>query len=313
MRTFTMITKQGKSKDNISAYTLISSDYQTVTMSVADLVKEIKSGKIKVNNLSVEGSNIVSTNGALDKYTFINTDTGMVEGVAHAVILNRAENKGKLIGYTVFTNTGSLAELSVAETVALAKNKLISNGKIRHTEDGDIVSAIGGNFVIRDCTVKEAPKGKITTQVLFFGKVVGMPSEYFGAIISCTSAAEMSRLATILHQSNANVIAEAVKFGGQDVRNQLKIQRMGTNSLYGAFELPVLEKLIKAQAKVENKLKSIAVSVIKYDKDFRSTEGKIELGRDWKPKARPEEGPLSGAVTEYAKAVVAKFGSVKVE
>lgn len=140
-----------------------------------------------------------------------------------------------------------------------------------------------------------------------------MPSEYFGAIISCTSAAEMSRLATILHQSNANVIAEAVKFGGQDVRNQLKIQRMGTNSLYGAFELPVLEKLIKAQAKVENKLKSIAVSVIKYDKDFSSTEGKIELGRDWKPKARPEEGPLSGAVTEYAKAVVAKFGSVKVE
>ena len=88
---------------------------------------------------------------------------------------------------------------------------------------------------------------------------------------------------------------------------------MGTNSLYGAFELPVLEKLVKAQAKVENKLKSIAVSVIKYDKDFSSTEGKIELGRDWKPKARPEEGPLSGAVTEYAKAVVAKFGSVKVE
>ena len=130
MRTFTMITRQGKSKDSVSAYTLISSDYQTVTMSVTDLTKEIKSGKMKVTNLSVEGSSIVSTNGALDKYTFINTDTGMVEGTAHAVILNRAESKGKLIGYTVFTNTGNLAELSVAETVALAKNKLISNGKI---------------------------------------------------------------------------------------------------------------------------------------------------------------------------------------
>ena len=98
MKNFTMITRHGSSKDNITAYTLISSNYQTMTMPAKDLAEAISNNKIIVNNMEVSNKGLVSTNGSLDKYTLINTQTNQVEGVARAVILDRVEQNGKLVG-----------------------------------------------------------------------------------------------------------------------------------------------------------------------------------------------------------------------
>ena len=166
MKNFTMITRHGSSKDAVSAYTLISSDYQTVTMPVKELAAAINSKKIAVTNLGLSAKGLVSTNGALDKYTLINSQTNQVEGIARAVILDRVEQNGKLVGYTVFTQNGTLAEVNIADAAALASKGLISNGKIRHTQDGDIVSAIGGTYPLRTISFSEAPKGEITTDIL---------------------------------------------------------------------------------------------------------------------------------------------------
>lgn len=313
MKNFTMITRHGSSKDAISAYTLISSDYQTVTMSVKDLSAAISSKRIAVTNLDLSKKGLVSTNGALDKYTLINSQTNQVEGVARAVILDRVEQNGKLVGYTVFTQNGTLAEVNIADAAALASKGLISNGKIRHTQDGDIVSAIGGTYPLRTISFSEAPKGEITTDILYFGTVVGVPTEYFGAIVSCTSATEMSQIIHMLSTSNASVINDVSKVAGQSVRESLAIKRMGANSLYGVFSIASLKKLLKANSKLRNQLGSITVSAIKYT-DGEADEATVKLDSKWKVTGNDAAGSeATAAVKNYTKKIVTEFSGITIE
>ena len=312
MKTLTMITRHGVSKDNISMYTLITSDYQTVQKSTKELTELISKKVVAVNNLTVGPKGIESTNGALDKYTFINTATNQVEGTARAVVLDRVEQGGKLVGYTVFTQNGTLAELNVSDAAALATKGLISNGKIRHTQDGDIVSAIGGTYPLRVIEMSKAPRGEISTDLLYFGTVVGAPVEYFGAIISCTSATEMSKITDVLSKSNAKVVAEVVKVAGQSVRESLGIKRMGANSLYGVFEVAALEKLISGKTKVHNRLGTITVSAIKYT-NGEADEATVKLDNSWKiVDTNMESSEASKKVKEYTKKVVTTFEKVEI-
>ena len=313
MKTLTMITRHGATKENITGYTLITSDYQTVTMPVKELAAAISSKKIVVTNLELSKKGLVSTNGALDKYTFVNTATNQVEGTARAVILDRVEQGGKLIGYTVFTQNGMLAELSVADAAALADKKLISNGKIKHTAEGNIVSAIGGTYPLREIPMNKAPKGEASVNLMYFGTVVGAPVDYFGAIISCTSATEMSKITDALSKSNAKVIATVAKVGGQHVRESLAIKRFGANSLYGVFEVAMLAKLASAGAKVQSKLGSLTVSAIKYINDGVE-EDTIKLSTDWKViESNVSDSDTGKKVKTYTKKLVDEFNAVKVE
>lgn len=311
MKNFTMITRHGASKDAVSAYTLISSDYQTVTMSTNELQKAITSKKITVTNMEVSAKGLASTNGALDKYTFINTTTGQVVGTPRAVILDRVEQNGKLVGYTIFTQGGAIAEVNVKDACTLADKKLISNGKIRHTQDGDIVSAIGGTYPLRTIEIAKAPKGEITVDLFYFGAVTGISTEYFGAIISCTSATEMSRLADVLVKSNAKVVSEVVKVAGQSARKSLAINRMGANSLYGVFDISVFEKLAKSNAKVANQLGEVTVSAINYN-NGEAEEATAKLNHDWKVVSTDtEEKKAAATLKTYTKKIVTKFSGVK--
>jgi hypothetical protein len=312
-----MITRHGVSKDNISAYTLISSDYQTVTMNTKDLQTAIANKKIAVTNLEVTNKGLASTNGALDKYTFVNTQTNQVEGMPRAVILDRVEQGGKLVGYTVFTQNGTIAELNILDAATLADKKLLSNGKIRHTEDGDIVSAIGGNFPLREIPINKAPKGETSVNLMYFGTVVGAPVEYFGAIVSCTSATEMSKLIDALSKSNARVVATVAKVGGQSVRSSLAIQRFGANSLYGVFEIDILDKLIKSNATVQNKIGNIIVSAVKYVSEGETYEQTFKLNSNWKIEngnndQSNDDHELVKKCKEYTKKVIEKFGNTPI-
>ena len=312
MKTLTMIARHGMDKHNIVMYTLITNDYQTLQKPTNEVVDMINKKVAVFTNLTVGPKGIESTNGALDKYTFINMTTGQPEGTPRAVILDRVEQNGKLVGYTVFTQHGTIAELNVADAAALANKGLISNGKIRHTAEGDTVSAIGGTYPLRTIQIAEAPKGEIVTDLAYFGTIVGTDIEYCGAIVSCTSATEMSKVADMLHKSNAKVIADAVKVGGQKVRESLAIVRMGANSLYGVFEVSVLEKLIKANSKVNNGLGSIRVSALKYT-DEGVDEATVTLDKTWNLASKDYEGSeAADKVKNYTKKIVTKFKSVQI-
>jgi hypothetical protein len=280
-----MITRHGKAKEEATAFTLLSSDYQTITVSAKELVLGMKSGKLIVNNLEYDGKKIVSTNGAMDNYTLIDTTTNTIVGEPKAVIIDRVEKGGKLVGYTMFNRAGKLVEISVVDASALAGMKLISNGKIRPTENGDIVSAIGGSYNLREIKLEEAPKGEIEINLMYFATTIGVDSEYFGAIISSSSAVEMSKIADELAESNARVIGNVKKIS-ETATKSLGMQRFGANGVYGVFEIAELKKLLLKNPKaLQNKAGVIAVSAVEYYPDG-DTVGTIEsvakLSNSWK-------------------------------
>lgn len=313
-KTFTMIVRHG-SKSATTAYTLISSDYQTIKVDANTLINDLASKKYAVSNLDVQDGKLVGTNGALSRYTLIDDATGAVLGTSRAVILNRVEKNNKLVGYTVFTHTGTLAELNVADAVALCNKKLISNGKLRHIDSGDIVSAIGGNYPLRELKTSEAPKGTTTVDLLYFGSIVSADVKYFGAIVSCTSATEMSRLNSVLVDNNAKVVAKAVAVAGKDARDGLAMQRTGANSVFGVFSISILDKFIKSNAVLQNRLgNEIPVSVVKYGEDG-TDEGTVKLNKQFKiVNAVQDNGSaLDKKAQAYAKKLIEKFGNVKIK
>ena len=318
MKTFTMVAKHGMSKDNITGFTLISPDYQTIRVSSAELGKALAQNKIVVNNLAFANGAWKSTNGALDNYMLINDATNMIEGTPKAVILDRVEQNNKLLGYTVFTQTGTIVNMSVADAVLLANNKMLSNGKIRHTESGDIVSAIGGNYPLRELRkIEDAPKGETTIDLMFFGQslISGGEVAYFGAIVSCSSATEMTKLTEQLSHSNASVISTVVQDAGQNVRKSLAIQRMGVNSLYGVFKVGDIKALIGSGAKVNIKGNTILVSSLKYKKDGSGQsedEATIKLDKSGKvvSQDKADDNTLNVAVEKYAQKIASLLGTI---
>lgn len=250
MSTFTMIavyasTKTGSDVKGITGYSLISSDYQTVMIDTATLAKNIANKSMSVTNLGIKDGKIVSTNGALDRYNIISNQTNAIIGTPMAVILDRVERDGKLVGYTIFTQDGRIKETSVTEAVTLCNNKLISNGKIRHTDSGDIVSAIGGNYVLRQIEPLKAPTGQTTVDLMYFEED-SRGNKYFGAIISCTSAVEMGKISNTFGKSNTELVERLSKVR-ENAQRDLGVQRVNTNSIFGAFPLDMFDKLTKVK------------------------------------------------------------------
>ena len=231
----TMITRIGKSNKEVSAYTLINENYETKTVKVSALAKILATDKSGVTNLALKDGKIVSTNGALDNYTLIDTDEqpgNAIKNTPRAVILNRAEQNGKLIGYTVYMTNGAIAELSVAQAVELVNKKLVANGKIKHTQSGDIVSSIGGEYPLRVIKVAEAPKAEIVCKPMLFNKVSNI--ECFGIVVKSTSAVQMTAINKVLEAANKSLVAKIEKAGLE--KEAYENQRVSATGVYAVIE-----------------------------------------------------------------------------
>lgn len=318
MKLLTMITVNGmldskKDKKRIVSYTFISNDYQIITMSAEEVKEKILRGnEIEFNNLGIENGEIVGTNGSIDKYTFVDVQTGAVKG-AKAVILNRVEQGNKLIGYTALTQDGKLAELSVKNAALLANQKLISNGKIRHTSDGDIVSAIGGTYPLKKYSVDKAPDGVITIQLSHFGKITGTGKEYFSGIIKCTSVAQLYKLDNVLNKSNAEVVASAAKVAGQSIRKKLGIFRVGAVDIAGSFETETLEKLLKLKnIKMTTLGDTVSISAYDYRGEETAEHSDFTVDTKWKVVGKESTDSSTARIAEkFAQKIVSQFGKVE--
>jgi len=292
MKKYTAVVRHGTSKDNkivdVLGYTLITPEYTTVTLSVDKIKEALKEKKAEISNLGLnEAGEIIGTNGALDKYTFVDVNTLLPVGKTKAVVLNRAEKDGKLIGYTIWTADGTLAEANVADVVKLAQANCIANGKIRHTATGDIVSSIKGEYEIRQIKMNEAPKGKISVDVCLFRHIVGV-GDFFAGIIYSTSAAELAALGNKLRASNAKVVVEIGKLLGNKEKEAAKIQRYGANGIYGLFNLKDLDSLVKLDGTLISKLMNgeILVECISVNTEEQSIENQVveKVGTNFKVK-----------------------------
>ena len=317
MNTLTMVTVYAAKRtstgfDGISAYGFVTSDYQTIMMSVNQVLQGIGNKKFTITNLGIDDKGkLVATNGALNRYSMINTTTGMPDGEPMAVVLNRVEKNGKLVGYTMFMQDCTIREVGIKEAVAMCNGKVISNGKLRHTNDGDIVSSINGNFILRQIEPDKAPKGTLTVTLMYFeAQATGV--KYFGGIISSTSAVQMTNIRDSLEEDNRALMKECEKAGKVRARvlSDYGIQRMSENSFFGSFTLSALDKLINVpgvQFKCNNEI-LISISDAKSEK----SPSIIKISKDFKITNTKKSGDESEykKVFDFAQEIIKKYGNV---
>ena len=248
---FTMVARSGDAKNgaNMMNYTLIGSDLSVKVMRGDKLAAAIADEKIKVTNLAVSVKGLVSTNGAMNKYTTIGPDGNLV-GTARSVILNRVEKGGKLHSYIIFNANGVVSEIDVPHAAVLAQKGLIANGKIRHTEDGDIVSSINGTYPLVE-KVESKEKEKITTDVILYGSAIkgtgkGSTCKYVGIIINSNKANTISKLYPKLVKESENLKKKLAETFGytEDELKGFAIKQSPGAGIYGVYPFATAVKLM---------------------------------------------------------------------
>ena len=248
MERFTMVARH-KSGIETVGFTLISSKYQTIQVSKAELLKKIASKQIVVTNLDISEKDIVSTNGAMDRYTVI--EDANIYSLGGHVVLDRIERDNKLVAYTIFSNKGKLSVVKVEDAVKLANDKLICNGKIRHTDNGDIVQSIKGEYPIREIDVQKAPKGKLDVAILYFGATLLSKERYVAALISTASAAEFSKIQEKVDKANKKLVSKITsidKLESDVKKDVISNVRVNVTSVYAVIDFETLKSIIKENA-----------------------------------------------------------------
>ena len=315
MKRLTMVVRCGDVKANAEAsiYTLIGEDYSFERMSGADIVKAIKAKKIEVTNMGVTEKGLVSTNGALKNYTTFDMAGNMV-GQPRAVVLNRVETEKGLIGYTIYHVDGTLHEVRVPQLVEMAQANMVANGKIRHTQQGDIVASISGLYPLRVMKLSEPVDKSITLDVMFFGSAIkGKHNiKYVGAMVNAKNAAGITAIHKNLEGANAKLISSIKDVTGVDEAAALGIKRTGTAGFYGVFPMDSFIKLVeKADNKIAMPMGSVMIACTDYDAD--KAESNITIGKDKKPTGKQTGTEKADkALRGYAEKVLEKLADIKV-
>lgn len=292
MKTLTMVARaaalsKGKIVDESDVvYNLIAEDYSAVVLSAKDLAKKIAAKEVEVTNLGIEGGKLVATNGAMEKYPLLDLVTNQYVTKPAAVILNRVEVNDKLLGYTVLCADGIIRELVLSKALELYKTVTIANGKIRHTNDGDIISSIKGNYPLRVLEIKNVAPSTISLNTTFITEAVGNKAgkiTYVGVLVDCSNAADMAKMFEKLREDNKKVRAGVKLLGAsEEVMNKLKIERSIGTSLYVVMTLNTYLSLVSDKnSKVSFPMGDLLVSGIDYSNDS-IVESLLKISPDFK-------------------------------
>lgn len=319
MKKLTMVMRTGDAKAPAESllYTLIDENYNFVRKTGTEIMKQIGSKEVEVTNLGIKDGRLVSTNGALKNYTLVDM-TGAIVGKPSAVILNRVETEKGLLGYTAFSTNGTLVELDVAKAVDLAKAGLIANGKIRHTQQGDIVASIGGNYILRTIKIQEAVSDNITVSLLFIGSALsgdGRATRYAGVIVEADNAASVTKLYDKLNKSNKEVIEKVVGMSGdKNLANTLGMKVTGTAGFYGIYSITTVFDLIQtASNAVSLPMGKLMIACTDYS-DPDHAESNVTLTADLKAAGR-QMGSAKGdeSLKGYVKTLLEKLQKVTIK
>ena len=240
MKYLTMVARSGdpKGPSGSMIYTLVGDDFSINTMKGDKLAAAINDKKINVTNMSVGPKGLVSTNGAINKYTTIDQN-GNIVGTPHCVILNRIEVNGKLAGYVIFTHTGIITKVSVADAASLATQGLVANGKVRHTDNGDIVASISGNYPLVEKQLSEAKEEPPVIDLVFFGSAIsGSKFIKFGGItITSKSAKTIAKAFSKLNEENTKLRTTLANDFGytQEELKSFEVKQAPGAGFYGVY------------------------------------------------------------------------------
>ena len=310
-----MVMRCGDAKESAESmiYTLISDDYKFETLAGNKLAKAIVDKKIEVTNMDVTEKGLVSTNGALKNYTLVDK-AGNMANQPKAVILNRVETDKGLIGYTMYTTAGTLADITTVVAVEMAKRGEIANGKIRHTSQGDIVASIGGMYPLRVIEIAKAKEGKVNIGIMFIGAALSGKSvtKYAGITVDSDSAVSATKLHAKLASENKKIVSKIAEINGSDEdTDTLSIKRTGNAGFYGVYPVSVAFELIeKAGNKATLPMGKLIIACSDYDAD--KDEANIVVSHTLAVEQHNEgTARANKALKSYAESIFEKLGDVK--
>ena len=288
MRVLTMVLRCGveKTSNRDMLYTLVDEEYNIIRMTGDKVEKGILNNEFTVTNMGVTEKGLVATNGAINKYTLVNSMTGTISGQASPVILNRVEIDDKLAGYTIFNTDGILQEVNVQQAVALHEATPFSNGKLREIKGGHIISSIIGNYPLRKIKVPKEAVKKLSIDVVFVGSAIGKGNKiekYMGIIINGDNAADITKVYNKVREDNRDLISRIIKLGGDTkIKQSLSMKMTGTAGFYGVYPINVVKDIKTKYAgdKMINSIGNIMVSTIDYSSD--GEESRVTLTSDLK-------------------------------
>ena len=317
MKRLTMVMRCGDPKAPAEAmhYTLIGDDYSFVHMSGVEVAKAIMGKKAEFTNMGVKDNQLVSTNGSIKNYNLVD-NTGNLASEPRAVILNRVENEKGLLGYTIYNLNGVLQEVRVAEAAELAKFGKIANGKIRHTQQGDIVASISGMYPLRTIKMEEATDKTITADLMFIGSAINskLSAKYAGIIINGNNAASLSKIYDGLAKANRQVVEKVSEIGGAKASEALTLKRTGTAGFYGVYPIDTAFDIVgKANNTVSLPLEKLIIACTDYS-DGEVCESSIELSKALKPLGKNTGSDKADkALRGYAEKVLEKVQKITIK
>ena len=264
MKYLTMVARCGNPKAGASAmkFTLIADDFSVHTMPGNTLTRYLTENKVVVTNMAMSPKGLVSTNGAMNRYTLFD-DGGKIVNTPSAVILNRVEVDGKLAGYIYFTPNGTVAKGSIANLVKLAKEGLVANGKVRSTESGDIVSSIGGNYPLLELKENKPATTEVTVDILLFGSSYkgNAKAEYAGVSILCKDSRAISEIHAKMDKQCKELqtrLKEQFNWTDEELSGFDTRPSFGAG-FYGVYPLEIVEKLLE-KSKAKCSIKNVMIS-----------------------------------------------------
>lgn len=317
MAILTMVTRLGdkKEKDNSKfVYTCIADDYSVVRLSGEEVIQGIKEKKLQFTNLGLSEKGLVSTNGAMDKYTLMDMCTGTIVK-SYPVIINRVEADDKLVGYTIFNTEGMLQNIDVQQAVIIHSITPFSNGKLRDFKGKSIISSISGHYPLRKIDYHKNEKGSIKADLVFIGSAVGKNGEsvkYGGVLVTFDKASDVSKLHSKVVNTNKELISKLYGMSSdQKLRDTLGIKRVGQIGFYGVYPIDVVKKIIKeASNTVTNKIGIVAISTTDYTDG--NDESVVAISKDLKVLKSTKGTAKSDAfLKEYTKEIIGFLKEVK--
>lgn len=142
MRRFVFIGVK-KLGSKILDYRLIDVDTRKVSALGLETIDEmLKSGKISIDNMTVEGDKAVGTNGSIDRYGVISLNDRKCIKNSIVIISRIIDNSNNTLGFEITDYTGIVETKNVANTVSICRQIGLANGKLR----GNAISSIFGSY-----------------------------------------------------------------------------------------------------------------------------------------------------------------------
>lgn len=308
MKTLTMVARQGRKEEKFDRiYLLIDENYRMLKVEPKEIRDMLISGVV-ITNMGMEDGKLISTNGAMDKYTRIDAQNIGLIGKPSPVVLNRVEKGEDLIGYTIYTIDGTLKEVSVRDAVAVHKRTPFANGKLRDTQGGEIISSINGKYPLRTLSLKKANEKSwdIEMKVMFAATVVkGLKKvTHAGIMLTFDSAVDYTKIHNAIEADRSAFLDDLKRMGVSSLA-PYETQRM-KSGFYTVVPVEALEALIKkGGAKVNKKVIPIVSAVEFSGEDFNESILKLDKSFEIEKAVKVREDLDNYAVEVYKELIKA--------